>query len=108
MLKHVRDPKEARATMLSLLETAGTLAGIGIGLAGFLDANRTGPATTIADDILLLSALGFLVVCYLVFFAMRSATAAATWRMLKVIDVVFLGSMTCMVLAGFIVVYTLL
>jgi hypothetical protein len=39
---------------------------------------------------------------------MRSDTAVATWRMLKVIDVVFLGSMTCMVLAGFIVVYTLL
>jgi hypothetical protein len=108
VLKHLRDPREARAAMLSVLETAGTLAGIGIGLVGFLNAHRRGPATTIADDILLLSALGFLVVCYLVFFAMRSATAAATWKMLKVIDVVFLASMTCMVLAGFIAMYTLL
>lgn len=94
--------------MLSVLETAGTLAGIGIGLVGFLNADRSGAAATIADDILLLSALGFLIVCYLVFFAMRSAAAVATWRMLKIIDVVFLASMTCMVLAGFIVVFTLL
>lgn len=108
MLKNIRDPKEARDAMLSLLSTAGTLAGIGVGLVGFINVGRGGTTATIADDILLLSALGFLVVCYLIFFAVRDVSAARTWRMLEVIDIVFLGSMTLMVLAGFIVVYTLM
>ena len=80
MLKNLIDPKEAREAMLSLLSTAGTLAGIAVGLVGF----------------------------YLIFFAVRDVSAARTWRMLEVIDIVFLGSMTLMVLAGFIVVYTLM
>lgn len=108
MLKNLKDPREAREAMLSLLSTAGTLAGLGIALVGIIDNARGGTPATIADDILLLSALGFLVVCYLIFFAMRNSSAASAWRMLAVIDVVFLGSMTLMVLAGFIVVYTLM
>ena len=36
MLRDLRDPKEARETMLSMLETAGTLAGLGLGLVGFI------------------------------------------------------------------------
>jgi hypothetical protein len=107
MLKNLRDPREAREAMLSVLETSGTLAGIGIGLVGFINVSRGGAAATVADDILLLSALGFLVVCYLVFFAVRDLTAAATWRMFEIIDILFLGSMTLMVVAGFIVVYSL-
>ena len=68
-----------------------------------------GDATaSIVDDILLFSALGFLVVCYLIFFAVRNVDAAVTRKMLQVIDVLFLASMTLMVLAGFIVVYTLM
>lgn len=108
MLKNLNDPKEAREAMLSLLSTAGTLAGIGIALVGIINTERGGTPATIADDILLLSALGFLVVCYLIFFAVRNVSAANAWRMLAVIDVLFLGSMTLMVLAGFIVVYTLM
>ena len=108
MLKNLRDPKEAREAMLSLLSTAGTLAGIGIALIGIINTSGGGTTATIADDILLLSALGFLVVCYLIFFAVRNVSGTNTWRMLAAIDVVFLGSMTLMVLAGFIVVYTMM
>ena len=108
MLKNLRDPKEAREAMLSLLSTAGTLAGIGIALIGIINTSGGGTTATIADDILLLSALGFLVVCYLIFFAVRNFSGAHAWRMLVIIDVVFLGSMTLMVLAGFIVVYTMM
>jgi hypothetical protein len=108
MLKNLRDPKEAREAMLSLLSTAGTLAGIGIALIGIINTDGSGTTATIADDILLLSALGFLVVCYLIFFAVRNVSGARTWRMLVAIDIVFLGSMTLMVLAGFIVVYTMM
>ncbi len=108
MLKNLRDPKEARDAMLSLLSTSGTLAGIGVGLVGIINSGRGGPTATIADDILLFSALGFLVVSYMIFFAVRNVNDARTWRMLALIDIVFLGSMTLMVLAGFISVYTLM
>lgn len=108
MLRDLRDPKEARETMLSMLETAGTLAGIGIGLVGFIESNRAGATATIADDVLLLSALGFLVVCYLACFAMRGSSAVTAWKMVQAIDIIFLASMTFMVLAGFIVLYALM
>jgi hypothetical protein len=108
MLKNLRDPKEARDAMLSLLSTAGTLAGIGVGLVGIINAGHRNTTASIVDDILLFSALGFLVVCYLIFFAVRNVDAAVTRKMLQVIDVLFLASMTFMVLAGFIVAYTLM
>jgi hypothetical protein len=108
MLKNLRDPKEARDAMLSLLSTAGTLAGIAVGLVGIMNASRGESVATAADDILLLSALGFLCVCYLVFFAVRNVSAAQAWKVLEIIDLVFLASMTLMVLAGFIVVYTMM
>jgi len=108
MLRNLRDPREAREAMLAVLSTSGTLAGIAVGLVGFINVSRGGSAATIADDILMLSALGFLVVCYLVFFAIRSLGAVATWRMFAIIDVLFLAAMTLMVVAGFIVVYSLI
>lgn len=108
MLRDLRDPKEARDAILTLLQTSGTLAGIGIGLVGVINAGRSGAAGSIADDILLLSALGFLVVCYLVFFAMRNINPKVARRVLHTIDLLFLGSMTLMVFAGFIVMYTLM
>ena len=108
MLKNLKDPKEARDAMFTLLSTSGTLAGIGIGLVGFINIGRVGAFGTIADDILLLSALGFLVICYLVFFAVRSASMVAARRMMQLIDLLFLASMTLMVLAGFIVAYALI
>jgi hypothetical protein len=108
MLKNLKDPKEARDAMFSLLSTSGTLAGIGVGLVGFINVGRGGVAATLADDILLLSALGFLVVCYLVFFAVRNDNPGTARRMMQVIDLLFLASMTLMVLAGFIVAYALI
>lgn len=75
MLRNPRDPREAREALLSVLETSGTLAGIGIGLVGFINVSWGG--------------------------------LAATWRTCGFIDVLFLASMTLMVVAGFIVVCAL-
>jgi hypothetical protein len=60
---------------------------------------------TLADDMFLFSSLGFLVVCYLIFFALRQlqSTRAQYWT--NVIDVVFLFSMTLLVMSGFVVLY---
>ena len=57
--------------MLSLLPTSGTMAGISIGLMGVVNLRQTPTISSVADDMLLFSALGFLLVCYLIFFALR-------------------------------------
>ncbi len=108
VLKNLKDAKDARDAMLSLLPTSGTLAGIAVGLAGVLNAGGHNHAPTWADDFLLLSALGFLLVCYLIFFAIRDLHSESTSRLRSLIDIVFLGSMTLMVFAGFVVVYEFL
>ncbi len=105
MLKNLKNSKEARDAMLSLLPTSGTLAGISIGLVGLMSAGPRNSLTTLADDVLLLSALGFLVVCYLIFFAIRNIDSAVATRLMYIIDVVFLSSMTLMVFSGFIITY---
>jgi len=108
MLKNLNSPKEARGVLLSLLPTSGTLAGIAVGLVGLINTRAGSDASTLADDILMLSALGFLVVCYLIFFAIRKIDSAAAHRIIRVIDVIFLFSLTLIVFSGFIVVYELL
>jgi hypothetical protein len=108
MLKNVKDAREIRETMLSLLPTCGTLAGIAIGLVGAINLRALGGAGTLADEILLFSSLGFLVNCYLIFFAMSTSDVTYRSRMLIAIDFVFLGSLSLVVFAGFVVVYELM
>lgn len=105
MLKNLKDPKAARDVMLSLLPTSGTLAGISIGLVGVINAGPRNSISTLADDVLLLSALGFLFVCYLIFFAIRHIDTSSAGRLMQLIDIVFLLSMTLIVFSGFIVAY---
>ena len=105
MLKNLKDPKDLRDAMLSLMPTAGTLAGIAIGLAGFVSSSPGRSAATLADDLLLLSALGFLLVCYLVFFGMRALAGGVNGRLMWAIDLAFLAALTLLVFSGFVVVY---
>ena len=105
MLKNLRNPSETASAMLSLLPTSGTMAGISIGLMGVLNLGKTPDASTIADDMLLLSALGFLLVCYLIFFELRRAHAGLGPRWTTGIDLVFLLSLTLMVFSGFVILY---
>ena len=54
---------------------------------------------------LLFSALGFLLVCYLIFFALRRVHLGLLPRWTTVIDLVFLASLTLMVFSGFVILY---
>ena len=105
MLKNLKDPREARDAMLSLLPTSGTLAGISIGLVGVINSGMKGSVSTIADDVLLVAALGFLFVCYMIFFAIRHVDTKVATGLMHLIDITFLFSMTLVVFSGFIVVY---
>ena len=109
MLKHVTEPSEVRATLLSLLNTSGTLAGISLTLVGILNIGAQGiKLNTFADDVFLFSALGFVLVSYLIFFALRSIHSRQLKVWVSAIDVLFLLSLTLQLAAGFIAVYTLL
>ena len=108
MLARLREPKETREALMALLPTGGTMAGIAVGLVGVIQFRPEGGTTTLADDILMVSALGFLLVCYLIFFAMRMEGAAKLQRLLYWIDTLFIASLTLVVLSGFIIVYEFL
>jgi nitrate reductase gamma subunit len=109
MLKNVEDPKDLLQVLLSLLSTSGTLAGLSLALVGIVNL-KVGDTTveTLADDMFLFASVGFLVVCYLVFFAMRRVRAKKVQYWANLIDLLFLASLTLLVMAGFTTLYAVL
>lgn len=106
MLKNVNDPHDLQQFLLSLLSTSGTQAGLSMALVGIVNLKIVDTKVeTIADDMFLFSSLGFLIVCYLVFFALRRIRSPKVQIWTTMIDVVFLFSITLLVMAGFVVVY---
>lgn len=106
MLKNVNDPKELQRFLLSLLSTSGTMAGLSLALAGIVNLKIANTKVqTLADDMFFLSALGFIFVCYLVFFTLRQVRSGRVRYWANVIDIVFLSSLTLLLVAGFMSVY---
>jgi hypothetical protein len=107
MLKHTNDITEIREILLAILSNSGTLAGISLALVGIMNVKPdNSKLDTITDDLYIFSALGFVIVCYLVFFAMRLLHTHRITYLVRIIDVLFLGSLTMLVVAGFFTVYT--
>lgn len=108
MLKNLKDARAATDALLSILPTSGTLAGIAVGLVSIVNMRPSQDVTPTADDILAVSALGFLLVCYLIFFAVRHIESTYAYRLVRAIDYLFLASLTLMVFTGFVVVYEIM
>jgi hypothetical protein len=109
MLKNVDDPKDLRQLLLALLSTSGTLAGISLALVGIVNVKiASTKIETLADEIFLFASLGFLLVCYLVFFTLRRLHSKKVQYWTNLIDVLFLCSLTLLVIGGFAIVYTLI
>ncbi len=107
MLKTTNDITETREILLAILSNSGTLAGISLALVGIMNLKPSNSKLgTITDDLYVFSALGFVIVCYLVFFAMRLLHTSRITRLARIIDALFLGSLTMLVVAGFLTVYT--
>ena len=107
MLKDTNDISDTKEILLAILSNSGTLAGISLALVGIMNLKPiTTRIGTITDDLYIFSAFGFVVVCYLVCFAMRLLHSPRITYWAKIIDVLFLGSLTMLVLAGFLTVYT--
>jgi len=109
MLKHIKDTNDLRQTLLALLSTSGTLAGMSLALVGIVNFKASSAKLdTLADDIILFSSLGFLIVCYLIFFALRRIQSDKIRYWTNIIDILFLISLTLLVIAGFVIVYEFL
>jgi hypothetical protein len=109
MLKKVKDHKDLPHFLFSILSTSGTLAGLSLALVGIVNLKISNTKVeTIADDMFLISSVGFFAVCFIIFFALRQYHPEKVRYWTNIIDVVFLSSMTLLVMAGFVVVYTFL
>lgn len=98
-----------RAEMLQLLSLSGTLAGLCItGVTLFHTLGSVSVQETLADDILAISALMFLLCTYIIFFTLRTQRESLALTLEKVVDTIFLLALTGMVSAGFIMVYKIL
>lgn len=104
MFRGVEDTERVRDLLMSLLSTSGTLAGISIGLASMTNA-RADKVATIADDLFVLCAAGFLIVCWLAVAVTRNLSSPRLRRWTNALDALFLGSLTLLVICGFLVVY---
>jgi hypothetical protein len=108
VLKNTNDITDTREILLAILSNSGTLAGISLALVGIINLKPNNPKLdTFADDLYIFSALGFVVVCYLVFFAIRLLHSPRITYWVRIIDALFLGSLTMLVVAGFLTVYTI-
>lgn len=106
MLKNTSDPEILLRILLSMLSTSGTMASIGLALVGIVNLRITSThVASAADDIFLFASLGFVVVCYMTFFAIRHIQSPKLARWTGVIEFAFVSSLTLLISAGFVTVY---
>ena len=98
-----------REELLQLLSLSGTLAGLSItGVAVFRAMSRQSMSATIADDLLAISALIFMVCLYVIFFGLRTERETLARALERAADILFLLALTTMVASGFIMVYSVM
>jgi len=109
LLKNITDPKELRPMLLSLLSTSGTLAGLSLAMVGLVNLKISNTQVgSLADDMFLCAALGFVVVCAFTFFALRHINSEKVHRWTMTVDHIFLSSLGMLILAGIVTVYELM
>jgi hypothetical protein len=103
----VADSKADRQELISLQALAGTLAGLCIaGVTVYVSSTKYDHTVRIADDVLVVSGLFFLLCVYMIYL-MLGGSAASQWRLLRRgVDVLFHLALLGMVGAGFLMVYT--
>jgi hypothetical protein len=106
MLKNASDPEILLRVLLSMLSTSGTMASISLALVGIVNLRITSThVASAADDIFLFASLGFVVVCYMTFFAIRHIQSPKLARWTGVMEFAFVSSLTLLISAGFVTVY---
>ena len=97
-----------RDELLSLLSTSGGLAGLCITVVALMNTfDKKHASVSIIDDIFGLCAAIFLLCTYLIFWALRSHSPARSAVLTKILEVLFLIALTCMIIAAFMMIYTI-
>ena len=106
MLKHTSDPDLLLRVLLSMLATSGTMASISLALVGIVNLRITSThVASAADDMFLFASLGFVIVCYMTFFAIRHMQSPKLSHWADIIEFTFVSSLTLLIGAGFVTVY---
>jgi len=101
------NPEPARHEELTtLLPLCGTLAGLCIGIVAFINGSGGGRDTWL-DDVLAMCAATFLLCIYLVIWALRTQSPQRLALLTKVVEMLFLATLTVMTILGFVMVYTI-
>ena len=96
-----------REELLHLLTMSGNMAGLCItGVTLFYTVGSASRAATIADELLAICAVIFLLCAYVIFFALRTRKIRLTALLEKIADILFIIGMTLMVAAGVVMAYT--
>lgn len=102
-----RSGKWLREELLQLLTLSGTMAGLCItGVTLFFTVGNATRLTTMADELLAISSVIFLVSCYLIFWALRTRSQVLSEILVTLVDFALALGLTVMVLAGSIMAYT--
>ena len=94
-----------RQELAILLPLCGTLAGLCVGIVAFINAAGRGKGTWL-DDILATCAATFVLCIYLITWALRTKTEHRVELLARVVEVLFLATLTIMTITGFAMVYT--
>ena len=102
------DDRDIREELLHLLPLSGSLAGLCIGaITLFRFGSSAARIASIADDLLAICALLFLICTYLIFWALRSAGGRRGRVLVRIVDGSFLMALTILVGVGFLLVYAI-
>lgn len=100
----------ARARLSAhILSVSAGLIGVCVTVIGlFRVVVRAQHVDSIADNLLAIDGLLFLVACFLAYLALRARTAARAERLERIADVVFLTGLTMMVAVGGLIAYEII
>lgn len=97
-----------RSELLSLLSTSGALAGLSITVVALMNTfNKAQASVTIVDNIFGICAAIFLLCTYLIFWALKTRSETRATRLTKLLEGLFLFALTTMIIATFLMLYTL-
>lgn len=108
MLRSTLSIAELRELLLRLLSISASLAGFCVAGIGMLSAQpKAGKYAGLADDLLALAAVSFLLCTYLSVWALKTSKEARLRTLTKVIDFIFLVALTLVVISGIGIAYAM-
>ena len=100
--------RAGREELLSVLNTAGTLAGLCVTVVVFMNSfKKANTGATIVDDMFSVGAVLFLSCIYLGFWGLRTKSKHLASILLRITDGLFIFALTEMVFAAVAMVYTI-